>query len=86
MSSILGLAATAGNSEPIDWRFAQNELYQNQGIDLKEEMNKRLLEMELQYKRELEEMEREYKRNKNVAHISCQLRINSEICRNMRVA
>lgn len=30
-------------------------------------MEKRLLEMEQQYKRELEEMEREYRRNKNVA-------------------
>jgi kinesin family protein 1 len=54
------------NGETIDWRFAQSELYRNQGIDLKQEMEKRVVELEQQYKRELEDIEREYRRSKNV--------------------
>ncbi|XP_078725936.1 kinesin-like protein KIF1B isoform X8 [Lampetra fluviatilis] len=41
--------------EPVDWSFAQRELLEKQGIDMKQEMEKRLQEMELQYKREKEE-------------------------------
>ncbi|XP_033642140.1 kinesin-like protein KIF1A isoform X2 [Asterias rubens] len=39
----------------VDWSFAQNELLQKQGIDIKDEMERRLLAMELQYKKEKEE-------------------------------
>ncbi|XP_078483621.1 kinesin-like protein KIF1A isoform X3 [Ciona intestinalis] len=42
-------------SEPVDWSFAQRELLQKQGIDMKQEMERKLHEMELQYKREKEE-------------------------------
>nr|XP_054768469.1 kinesin-like protein KIF1B [Lytechinus pictus] len=38
-----------------DWSFAQKELLQHQGIDIKEEMERRLLAMEMQYKKEKEE-------------------------------
>uniref|UniRef100_UPI00359018C2 kinesin-like protein KIF1B isoform X3 n=1 Tax=Myxine glutinosa TaxID=7769 RepID=UPI00359018C2 len=41
--------------EPVDWSFAQRELLEKQGIDMKQEMEKRLQEMEVQYKREKEE-------------------------------
>jgi kinesin family protein 1 len=58
--------AAALNKEPIDWRFAQTELYQHQGIDLKQEMDKKLLEMEQQFRKEMEHMEREHKRRNNV--------------------
>ena len=58
------LAALA--KEPIDWRFAQTELYQHQGIDLKQEMDKKLLELEQQFRKEMEQMEREHKRRNNV--------------------
>ncbi|XP_022101823.1 kinesin-like protein KIF1A isoform X4 [Acanthaster planci] len=48
-------ATSAGEKEPVDWAFAQNELLQKQGIDIKDEMERRLLAMELQYKKEKEE-------------------------------
>ena len=34
------LAETPGN-ETVDWGFAQNELLEKQGIDIKEEMERR---------------------------------------------
>lgn len=61
------LAALA--KEPIDWSFAQNELKQHQGIDLKQEMEKKVLEMEQQFRKEMEQMEREHKRRNNVKGI-----------------
>ncbi|KAI4892491.1 hypothetical protein NFI96_020753, partial [Prochilodus magdalenae] len=41
--------------EPVDWSYAQKELLENQGIDIKLEMDKRLQDLELQYRREKEE-------------------------------
>ncbi|VDK45590.1 unnamed protein product [Anisakis simplex] len=43
--------------EPLDWKYAQQELLEKQGIDLKAEMEKKMLEMESQYRREKEELE-----------------------------
>ncbi|KAK6738958.1 hypothetical protein RB195_020820 [Necator americanus] len=43
--------------QPLDWKYAQQELLEKQGIDLKAEMEKKLLEMESQYRREREELE-----------------------------
>jgi len=60
------LAGVASSKEPIDWRFAQNELYQCQGIDLKQEMDKKIVEIEQQFRKEMEQMEREHKRRNNV--------------------
>lgn len=42
-------------SEPVDWAFAQRELLEKQGIDMKQEMEQRLQELEDQYRREREE-------------------------------
>ncbi|XP_018083126.1 kinesin-like protein KIF1C isoform X6 [Xenopus laevis] len=42
-------------SEPVDWTFAQRELLEKQGIDMKQEMEKRLQEMEILYRKEKEE-------------------------------
>ncbi|XP_044134428.1 kinesin-like protein KIF1C [Bufo gargarizans] len=42
-------------AEPVDWNFAQRELLEKQGIDIKLEMQKRLQDLEFQYKREKEE-------------------------------
>nr|XP_022900309.1 kinesin-like protein unc-104 isoform X2 [Onthophagus taurus] len=39
----------------VDWNFAQVELLEKQGIDLKAEMEKRLLNLEEQYRKEKEE-------------------------------
>ncbi|XP_041126307.1 kinesin-like protein KIF1A isoform X24 [Polyodon spathula] len=41
--------------EPVDWAFAQRELLDKQGIDMKQEMEQRLQELEDQYRREREE-------------------------------
>lgn len=41
--------------EVVDWNFAQCELLEKQGIDLKVEMEKRLFALEAQFKREKEE-------------------------------
>ncbi|XP_012590230.1 PREDICTED: kinesin-like protein KIF1A [Condylura cristata] len=42
-------------AEPVDWAFAQRELLEKQGIDMKQEMQQRLQELEDQYRREREE-------------------------------
>ncbi|XP_038624837.1 kinesin-like protein KIF1C [Tachyglossus aculeatus] len=41
--------------EPVDWNFAQKELLEQQGIDIKLEMEKRLQDLENQYRKEKEE-------------------------------
>nr|XP_046155830.1 kinesin-like protein KIF1A isoform X11 [Oncorhynchus gorbuscha] len=41
--------------EPMDWAFAQRELLDKQGIDMKQEMDQRLQELEDQYRKEREE-------------------------------
>ncbi|KAL1122335.1 hypothetical protein AAG570_003740 [Ranatra chinensis] len=47
-------AETPNNGEIVDWDFAQIELLEKQGIDLKQEMNKRLLALEEQFRKEKE--------------------------------
>ncbi|XP_069069768.1 kinesin-like protein KIF1A isoform X2 [Pleurodeles waltl] len=42
-------------TEPVDWAFAQRELLEKQGIDMKQEMDQRLQELEDQYRKEREE-------------------------------
>ncbi|GFN74277.1 kinesin-like protein, partial [Plakobranchus ocellatus] len=42
-------------SEPVDWTFAQLELLEKQGIDLRKEMESRLVLLEEQYRKEKEE-------------------------------
>ncbi|XP_076167989.1 kinesin family member unc-104 isoform X12 [Ptiloglossa arizonensis] len=48
-------AETPGNGETVDWNYAQIELLEKQGIDLKAEMEKRLLVLEEQFRKEKEE-------------------------------
>ncbi|XP_043489951.1 kinesin-like protein unc-104 isoform X3 [Polistes fuscatus] len=48
-------AETPGNGETVDWNFAQIELLEKQGIDLKLEMEKRLMVLEEQFRKEKEE-------------------------------
>ncbi|KAF8794618.1 Kinesin-like protein unc-104 like protein [Argiope bruennichi] len=50
-TSILNYTGT----EPVDWTFAQLELLEKQGIDLKTEMEKKLIALEEQHKKEKEE-------------------------------
>ncbi|XP_052861969.1 kinesin-like protein unc-104 [Anopheles cruzii] len=51
---------SAGGGEIADWNFAQCELLEKQGIDLKVEMEKRLLALEEQYKREKRAADQEF--------------------------
>ncbi|XP_066904083.1 kinesin-like protein unc-104 isoform X2 [Halyomorpha halys] len=53
-------AETPNNSEIVDWNFAQIELLEKQGIDLKQEMNKRLLALEEQYRKEKEDADQKF--------------------------
>lgn len=41
--------------EAVDWNYAQKELLEKQGIDIKLEMERRLQDVEVQYRREKEE-------------------------------
>ncbi|KAL5104793.1 hypothetical protein TcWFU_010228 [Taenia crassiceps] len=47
-------------SETVDWTYAICELLDKQGVDLRKEMDERLLEMEEQYRREREEIDRRF--------------------------
>ncbi|XP_065313232.1 kinesin-like protein unc-104 isoform X3 [Gordionus sp. m RMFG-2023] len=50
----------AADSKPKDWSFAQSELLEKQGIDLRKEMEKRVLEIEEQYKKQKEKIDKEF--------------------------
>eukprot|EP00108_Taenia_solium_P012138 TsM_000000800 transcript=TsM_000000800 gene=TsM_000000800 len=51
---------TSSMSETVDWTYAICELLDKQGVDLRKEMDERLLEMEEQYRREREEIDRRF--------------------------
>ncbi|CAE1283538.1 KIF1 [Acanthosepion pharaonis] len=53
--SIPDIESLAQNQEPVDWTFAQLELLEKQGIDLRKDMEQRLLALEEQYRKEKEE-------------------------------
>lgn len=60
-------AETPGNNEPLaDWDFAQGELLEKQGIDLKAEMDKRLLVLEEQFRKEKEEADQLFEEQRKV--------------------
>ncbi|XP_041947559.1 kinesin-like protein KIF1C [Alosa sapidissima] len=48
-------AAQDQQGEQADWSYAQRELLEKQGIDIKQEMEKRLQDLENQYRKEKEE-------------------------------
>ncbi|TWW57355.1 Kinesin-like protein KIF1A [Takifugu flavidus] len=62
-----------GSPEPVDWTFAQRELQEKQGIDMKQEMEQRLQELEEQYRKEKEEanklLEQQRQRNETEASV-----------------
>ncbi|GFT28388.1 kinesin-like protein unc-104, partial [Nephila pilipes] len=58
--SILNYTGT----DPVDWTFAQLELLEKQGIDLKIEMEKKLVALEEQYKKEKEEADQIFQQEK----------------------
>lgn len=57
--------------EIADWNFAQCELLEKQGIDLKAEMKKRLIALEEQYKREKLQADQEFEEQRKV---KCEIR------------
>lgn len=50
----------------MDWNFAQIELLEKQGIDLKAEMEKRLLVLEEQFRKEKEEADQLFEEQRKV--------------------
>lgn len=55
--------------ETADWNFAQCELLEKQGIDLKAEMQKRLVALEEQYKREKMQADQQFEEQRKVCRI-----------------
>ena len=55
--------------ETVDWTFAQLELLEKQGVDLRTEMQSRLKELEEQYAREKEESERQFEKQRKVCDV-----------------
>ena len=52
----------------MDWDFAHEELMAKQGIDLKQEMSKRLKEMEDLWRKEKEEANEAFQQERKVNH------------------
>lgn len=56
----------ASMTETVDWTYAICELLDKQGVDLRKEMDERLLEMEEQYRRERAEIDRRFDEQRRV--------------------
>ena len=52
--------------EAVDWSFAQHELLEKQGIDLRTEMEQRLKDLEEQYRHELEQSDLAFAKQRQV--------------------
>lgn len=63
-------AETPSANETVDWDFAQVELLEKQGIDLKAEMDKRLLALEEQFRKEKQEADNIFEEQRKVFSIS----------------
>lgn len=55
-----------GLAHPVDWTFAQLELLEKQGIDLKLEMEQKLVAIEEQYRKEKEEADQVFEEQRRV--------------------
>jgi kinesin family protein 1 len=62
-----GIESETPGGAGADWNFAQIELLEKQGIDLKVEMEKRLLALEEQFKREKIEADQQFEEQKKVS-------------------
>ena len=56
--------------EVVDWQFAQGELLEKQGIDLKIEMETKVKEIEEAYKKEKEESDQLFEQQRKVNVLS----------------
>lgn len=61
---VLNLAPS--DTETVDWDYAQCELLEKQGIDLKAEMQKRLVALEEQFRREKEHADQQFEEQRKV--------------------
>lgn len=59
-------AETPSNGETADWNFAQVELLEKQGVDLKQEMKKRLNALEEQFRKEKETADQAFEEQRKV--------------------
>ena len=50
--------------EAVDWSFAQSELLEKQGVDLRKEMSAKLKEMEEKFRREKEESDQRFEQDR----------------------
>lgn len=66
-------AENQSQAETVDWNFAQCELLEKQGIDLKAEMEKRLFALEEQFKREKMQADQQFEEQRK----SYEARINA---------
>lgn len=53
-------------NEKVDWNFAQVELLEKQGVDLKAEMEKKLMNLEEQYRKEKETADQLFEEQRKV--------------------
>lgn len=63
-------AETPSNGETADWNFAQVELLEKQGVDLKQEMKKRLNALEEQFRKEKETADQAFEEQRKVSNKS----------------
>lgn len=56
------------DTETVDWDYAQCELLEKQGIDLKAEMQKRLVALEEQFRREKEHADQQFEEQRKVSY------------------
>lgn len=57
---------SASVTEPIDWNYAISELLEKQGVDLRKEVENRLIQLEEQYRREKEQSDRLFAEQRKV--------------------
>lgn len=57
-------------AETVDWNFAQIELLEKQGVDLKAEMEKRLMTLEEQYRKEKETADQLFEEQRKVTVVA----------------
>lgn len=63
-------AETPNSGENVDWDFAQIELLEKQGIDLKQEMKQRLMALEEQFRKEKQTADEAFEEQRKVSHYS----------------
>ena len=71
--------------EAVDWSFAQSELLEKQGVDLRKEMSVKLKEMEERFRREKQESDKRFEQDRReyefrISSLQEQVRVTSRAC------